>query len=464
MSLAEWAKEHAGALKVIAQQRDADGPMADRALELVRSFIVKRSLILFGGLAIDYALRLSESRGIYHDDERPDFDVLSPNSVDDAYDLADELARAGFSDVGVVRGIHVQTMRVRTDYVWVADIGYAPRGVFEALPTLDYRGMRVMHPDYQRMDMHLAFCFPFSGAPREDVFHRWKKDLKRFNLLDPVYPVTGSGATLAEPALKTVTARLPVPIAAPSARGLGVALHGFAACAVLQDELARRRAPESAPASQHFRLLDAHSFEVEVPAACPGMAHFASPDPDSATRGLPDVVWTDPYMDVFPETAISESAAATVLSTRDRLLSVSTVRVGELEALVVTPQYLLLFFLFEAHRAPSEGLRRVYRDYYALTLKLLRDSEETFRDGSALAASLFGPSVQTLGKTNHNAAYLIKIAKIASDLGEGSADLLAGLPRGYYPSQGKARPPAFDYAASPFFQRAGARRAGAPPT
>src|SRR5271170_7968864 len=45
-------------LAVVAQRRDVDGPMVDRALAVVRRFILERGLILFGGLAIDYALRL----------------------------------------------------------------------------------------------------------------------------------------------------------------------------------------------------------------------------------------------------------------------------------------------------------------------------------------------------------------------------------------------------------------------
>ena len=91
-----WVADHAKDFEVPAQRRDADNPMVDRALELVRAFIVERGLILFGGLAIDYALRLRGAQ-LYPDDERPDFDVLSPRSVDDAYDLVDRLAAAGFA-------------------------------------------------------------------------------------------------------------------------------------------------------------------------------------------------------------------------------------------------------------------------------------------------------------------------------------------------------------------------------
>ena len=79
-------------LEVVSQHHDADGPMQDRALEIVRKFAIDRRLVLYGGLSIDYSLRL-KGRGIYPESKRPDFDMYSPRSVDDAYDLADLLVR-----------------------------------------------------------------------------------------------------------------------------------------------------------------------------------------------------------------------------------------------------------------------------------------------------------------------------------------------------------------------------------
>ena len=174
--------------KVVSQRYDADGPMQDRALEIVKKFIADKKRVIYGGLSIDYALRL-RGRSIYPDAQRPDFDFFSPRNVEDAYELADILQRAGFSDVGAIRAIHVQTIRVRVNFIFVADVSYAPPDVFARLPTVDYEGLRVLHPDYQRLDMHLAFCFPFNGAPREDVFHRWSKDVRRFALLQEAYPI-----------------------------------------------------------------------------------------------------------------------------------------------------------------------------------------------------------------------------------------------------------------------------------
>lgn len=502
-ALASWAGEHAKELKVVAQRRDADGAMADRALEIVRKFIVERGLILFGGLAIDYALRL-RGQSLYPEDERPDFDVLSPRSVDDAYDLADILSSAGFEMVGVVRGIHVQTMRVRTDFVWVADIGYAPAAVFSRIPTLELRGMRFVHPTFQRMDMHLAFCFPFNGPPHEDVFHRWRKDLERFNRLEGLYPLDRVSLPAGE-ALRVVRAQSAAAVVCERGARCAVALHGFAAYALLRGALEELAA---APAFAHLVpagreripslalvFPDAHSFAVEVPDGVAALAHVAGPDPASIVGDRP-AQWFEPYMDLCPESV--QAGPLVVRSTKGRLLATTPIRVrlgdetkgapgtpetsgADLDVNIVTPQYLLLHFLYEAHRADGVA-RETYLAYYAHTLEILRAAEEAYAawgrelgegpgvSGTALAefaASPFAPMVHTMGEANTNSAYVIKIATWAAKLQDsppaalhldpGIASFLEGLPANYYPASGKARP-SFDYSRSPLFRRAGERR------
>ena len=324
-ALGAWAAARAKDYEVVAQRRDADGPMVDRALEIVRKFIVERGLILFGGLAVDYALRLKGDR-IYPDDQRPDFDFLSTRSVDDAYDLADLLQKAGFEAVGAVRGIHVQTMKVRTDFIWVADIGYAPPDVFAKIPTFDFQGMRVVHPDYQRMDMHLAFCFPFNGPPREDVFHRWRKDLKRFNLFEKHYPIAADSQAsvhFAQGTAAQVKGRLAVPVVGPGAE-LRVALHGFAAYAAIRaslDELAAslgRPRPEVAAPHLALAFPDNHTIVVESPVVGDDTVTVASPWPAEAVAGLAGAERFSPYMDVCPESyrVLAEAGGVVVLSTK----------------------------------------------------------------------------------------------------------------------------------------------------
>lgn len=500
-ALARRASAGGDALEALAQEYATDGPMIDRALAAVRAFIVERGRIVYGGLAIDFALRLRGER-LYPDGKRPDYDFMSPDSVGDAYDLAERLAAAGFPEVNAIRGMHVQTMRVRVDVVVVADIGYAPRAVFDGVPTLVWESVRIVHPDFQRMDQHLAFCFPFNGAPREDVFHRWKKDLARWNLLNAAYPLPrrgrgrGLGLGLA-PALASaprVTGTSRVDLVGPG-HSLVAALHGFAAYAALRRALDDARAavaalpqPEAGgpePAGDELAaprlaldFLDKRRVAVELPAG--DAVALASPYPaDVAGAGA---VVRAPWMDAQPRTF--QAGSTVVFSTRNRLLSVFAVRAGpgpDDQCLVVSPQYLLLWLLCEAHRA-DEPARSVYRDYYGHTLDVLRSAEALYTElarreaGTPRAEAVqtswltspFVPSLRTLGRINQDSAYQVSMALNAAALAEPVPPALEipeesvvrpeHVPRNYYPRPGKARPDV-SYA-SPIFLRDGSVVAG----
>ena len=490
-----WVDARSSEFAVVAQRRDVDGAAVDRALEIVRNFIVERRLVLFGGLAIDYALRRVGS-SIYPDDQRPDFDFMSPRSVEDAYELADILFREGFSGVGAVRGIHVQTMRVRANHTWVADIGYAAAEVFDAIPTFEHAGMRVVHPDYQRMDMHLAFCFPFNGPPREDVFHRWRKDLRRFNEISKHYPVApaavpaGALVEAHSSGAHEVSAVFAAAVSADleSAELPRAALHGFAAYAALREslEVLAERLGESLgehlqgaepPPRLHVSVgEDGRTVRAALPVGSEIVV--ASPWPEELVAGMAEVRRYYPYMDVYPESARAPGLA--VVSTAGRLLAASIIRLGGRRVLIVTPQYLLLWLLFEAHRAAAPS-REVYTAYYGHTMAVLRAAESIYAarvasvpEGAAAGMasfnqSPFAPTTLTIGDTNHDAAYIIRIAGYSQKLRDepppalglpaGVATILEGLPANYYPDKKRAPPP-FDYGASELFRRAGGLKGG----
>jgi len=480
-ALADWTRTRAKSFKVVSEKRDADGPTTDRALEIVRRFISERGLILYGGLAIDYALRL-RGASIYPEHARPDYDFFSPRSVDDAYDLAEILHREGFPNVGAHTALHVQTMRVKYDFVFVADISYAPPEVFERLPTFDYGGIRVLHPDYQRLDMHLAFCFPYSSPPREDIFHRFRKDLSRFNLFEEFYPLDPAGPIGTSP---TSEAGPRFAGGAPSDDGAShavaatvdlerVALHGFAAYGLVRQALTALAAaasqvgvpvpdaarPGLAAPSVSVSVVSAAGsaaagcenrparVEVAVPAGPSPTLSFATPWPRLVAKDLEvvggaagAVEWFDPVMDSRPvmgRLPASRGGAIEIYSTERRLLSVFRTRAPSkkkgggagIAVFVVTPQYLLLDLLHRAHSSPpNSAARRAYLAFYRHTLDILAAGEayaEAVRVPGAfddayrwfIGAGPFGFPATTLGATNHDPAYLARLSKSTRALRE----------------------------------------------
>lgn len=470
--LANWAEAHSKNFEVIAQKRDVDAPLANSALELVRKFIIERQLVLYGGQAIDFALRLKGGQ-IYPDHQTPDYDCFSPQNVDDAYELADRLVAAGFQHVGAIPAIHVQTMRVATNFLYVADISYAPPGVFAKLPTVSYAGMRVLHPDYQRSDIHLAFCFPFNNPPREDIFHRYQKDLTRFRLIQKFYPITAAAVDAADLACGPA-----MEVGVDLAR---VAIHGFAAYAAIRrafdelaaiadkvpDDLARARELASGRPAPGISFSEA-TIRFAPPVRAPRLA-LATPWPDEIVAALApaSVTWFDPYMDSRPLLARLDAPNVDIYSTHNRLLGVWKAVFDGVRVTVATPQYVLLNFLYEAHVAPDAALRDFYLKFYVATLDLieaggiliaaLRGGEEKSYQ-KLVVRGPFGLPVKTIGDANRNASYLIRLAQSARNLEEPpDADLpdLALIPVRYYPGKKRkaAVRPTFDYSV---FRRAGA--------
>lgn len=160
-----------------------------RAIDIIKKFISERNLIIYGGTAIDYALRLRGDK-IYPDEELaiPDLDFYSSDSVKDAYDLADILFKEGFTEVRAIRASHVTTMRVDVGHQFLADITYMPPTLFDKVPHLEYENMKIVHPNFQRMDLHIGLTYLYDSPPREAIFQRWKF-IKRLNLLDKYYPL-----------------------------------------------------------------------------------------------------------------------------------------------------------------------------------------------------------------------------------------------------------------------------------
>ena len=127
----------------ISSEYDPQYKPALDAVSIIKKFIADKQLIIYGGTAVDYALRL-HGDSIYPDEmlDIPDLDFYSPDSVRDAYELATILYEAGYTSARAIPAMYVITMRVDiADNHFLADISYVPPEVFKTLPTREYEGM-----------------------------------------------------------------------------------------------------------------------------------------------------------------------------------------------------------------------------------------------------------------------------------------------------------------------------------
>lgn len=156
-----------------------------QVITIVEDFLKKKSLICYGGTAINNILPIDDQ--FYNKEiEVPDYDFFSTDALHDAKELADIYYKSGFTDVEAKSGQHSGTYKVFVNFMPVADITFLPKGVYNAIKkdALRVGGILYAPPNYLRMSMYLELSRPAGDTSR------WEKVLKRLTLLNKHFPVT----------------------------------------------------------------------------------------------------------------------------------------------------------------------------------------------------------------------------------------------------------------------------------
>jgi len=156
-----------------------------KMIEIVENFIKVKSLICYGGTAINNILPL-EDQFYDKDAEIPDYDFFSPDALSDAKELANLYYKNGYSDVEAKSGQHHGTFKVFVNFIPVADLTQLPKEIYNALKKDSIRVSGILYapPNFLRMSMYLEL-----SRPAGDI-SRWEKVLKRLTLLNKNYPLT----------------------------------------------------------------------------------------------------------------------------------------------------------------------------------------------------------------------------------------------------------------------------------
>ncbi len=345
-----------------------------RAIGVVRQFIIDRKRILYGGTAIDHALRLSGRGQLYEDDAVPDLDFYSPDNVRDAYDLADIFYKMGHTEARAIVGIFPTVMKVDIGgNTWVCDISFYCRELYDKLPFVTYQQMRSVGMDYQRLDMHSSLSFPFDNVPNEVIFDRWEKDTARFMLVDGHFPIV-CPKTVTGPSIRH---------SIPRRWARQMVASGFLAFSMYCTAIGAKGGLLDARCEVTAASLVFDAYDAGVDMVAMSLSKVAS----SLERSTP-CVRREPLMNVFPASLVADtpSGRLTVHSSRARLLSIQTIEVPcgvggntpSIKVRVVCVQYLLRWFLamyFGAeHQGGDPAMTPVYLAHYTALLGLASPS------------------------------------------------------------------------------------------
>lgn len=402
-----------------------------KSIELVKKFIVDNKLIIYGGSAIDYALRL-KGDNIYSDETLavPDLDFYSPDNVEHSYQIADILYRAGWENARAINALHTETQRVDVmDNHFIADITYVPKEIFDTLPFLEYNGMRIIHPLFQRLDMHSSLSFPYDNPPQEVIFSRWSKDLKRFNKLVDKYPLEPPG----EKSLKTQPITIPI-------KSLSNIPTGFLAYALLYNIWCKKMKDLGSPIEGVYPAnititntnVTFDSYDIAE------FVHFA-PSQCAKLMNLNKITEYEIFGNLLPERieGTLENTSIHIYSTRNRLLSINSITINDLKMRIVNVQYLLRHFLalYFFHKKTKDRLADACLLRYRSLLKMIHLYEIAIKDRDDIKDHMDFPlmlSIVTYGKENINIASEVALNRLYADI-----DKIEQIktPANYYPGR-----------------------------
>ena len=155
-----------------------------RIFEILEAYIVKKKLLLYGGFAIN-ALLPEYAKFYDPKHEIPDYDIYSPNALEDAIDLVDFFFENGFKDVETRAGVHYMTYKVFVNFITVADITIMDKSIFD---NLQQEAVIINRIHYCPVNFLRRNIYKELSQPHGDI-RRWEKIYKRLNKINENFPL-----------------------------------------------------------------------------------------------------------------------------------------------------------------------------------------------------------------------------------------------------------------------------------
>lgn len=164
--------------------QDARACKSKPVLKIVKQFLIKRTVIFYGGMAQNEYL--PKELRFYTSSDIPDYDVFSSTPEKLATELADHLVAKGYSFVTVKNAMHEGTFKVSWDFEDVADITRVSPEHERSMR----RGAKKAKDGALLCPLHLlkANAYVELAMPKSAMF-RWAKVFERTQLLERAFPL-----------------------------------------------------------------------------------------------------------------------------------------------------------------------------------------------------------------------------------------------------------------------------------
>jgi len=430
-----------------ALEHEKLAPELKKGFEIVAELVKSRKRIIVGGMAIDLLMR-EKGEQLYPDElaSFPDIDILTPNNLKDVQDLANIFYDNNYPEVSAISAIHVLTRKCRISGRVMLDATYTPPNVYEKIPYLELsNGFRVIHPLYQKLDQHMLLSKLYTDPPRESYQNRLRKDIKRYNLLDDLYPVEPVKESIKLTKVKISNSVYPFVNETPSV------LHGYAAYAALIQSAKAMLGDKWNDVEKDNEIIITDAYfdgDEYVFESCVNSIHLLidSADDNNKPKHFDSY---EPLLDLIPDKWVSKNVE--LWRYTGILLSVGVGKIGDVELILPSAQYVLMFLL-TMHFFGEDQYKNINLLLYCSLRKLLIHLEPLYKDDDN---SPFFIPTQTIGSVNLSQSAMILLLRIQKNLGENVPELLC-IPSNYWPATSK-EVKHYDYESCEVFRKGGNR-------
>ena len=166
----------------------------NNVIKLISKFIIKKNLILYGGLVIN--LLLPKKHRFYKEYTINDYDCFSKNPIKDAYELAKLIKKSEYKYIKIKRAVHNNTYKISVYGKQFFDITFLEPSIYDIL--LNYiknnkNSLKYYKDKYKIIPIELVkqnLYFELA-RPIQSGF-RWEKLYNRLELINKFYPTEKS--------------------------------------------------------------------------------------------------------------------------------------------------------------------------------------------------------------------------------------------------------------------------------
>lgn len=156
----------------------------DRIYQDIYQFAKEKKLIIYGGWAQNKLIEMKNPKDVfYNETSLADIEFYSFEPIKIGMELTKLLHSKKYKFVQLQEGIHEETYKLFVDFHNFVDISYMPKYIYDNLPTVNYKGLRLTHPHFMTVDAFRVYADPMFS------FWRIDKTFTRFNTLLSYYPI-----------------------------------------------------------------------------------------------------------------------------------------------------------------------------------------------------------------------------------------------------------------------------------